>query len=74
MSKLETDAEFRDRIRRVVAEGDWLAIAKARERALDELGRRDDRFRYGSSLQAASLSNEGCTDPIDLMPSSGGNK
>ena len=74
MNKLETDVDFRDRIRRVAVEGDWLAIATARERALDEFGRKYGRFRYGTSLQVACSSDETHTVQIELMPSYGGRK
>ena len=68
MSNPETDAEFRDRILRVAAEKDWSAIAAARERTLDEFGRKYGRFRYGTSLQLTRSSNEGRTGQISPFP------
>ena len=72
MSKPETDPEFRGRIRRVAAESDWFAITTARSHALDEIGRKYDRFRYGSSLQVATppIKESDC-DWTGLMPSNG---
>jgi hypothetical protein len=50
MSQAESDVDYRERIRKVCSEEDRTLISTKYGKALDDLGRKYDRYRFGKAL------------------------